>query len=66
MVVEAGGMMIFGAAPARRVRLPWGNHSINFNTINANGLTIMRRAIAWAIGENPPARAWKMVSWKEY
>lgn len=66
MVVEAGHMMIFGPAPARRVRLPWGNHSIDFNTINANGLTIMRRAIAWAIGENPPVRAWKMVSWKEY
>jgi hypothetical protein len=66
MAVETGQMLIFGPAPARRVRLPWGNHSINFNTINENGLTIMRRAIEWAIGDNPPNRALKMVSWKEY
>jgi hypothetical protein len=65
MVVEAGQLLIFGPAPARRVRLPWGNHSIDFNTINQNGLTIMRRAIEWALGDNPPNRALKMASWKE-
>jgi hypothetical protein len=29
-------------------------------------LIVMRRAIEWAIGDNPPNRALKMVSRKEY
>ncbi len=65
MVVEAGHALIFGPAPARRVRLPWGNHSIDFNTINQNGLTIMRRAIEWAVGDNPRNRALMIASWRE-
>jgi hypothetical protein len=66
MAVDAGQALIFGPAPARRVRLPWGNHSINFNTINQNGLTIMRRAIEWAIGDNPANRALMIASWREF
>lgn len=65
MVIEKGHALIFGLAPARRVRLPWGNHSIDFNTINQNGLTIMRRAIEWAVGDNPANRPLRVVTWKE-
>ncbi len=38
-----------GTAKGRRVQLPWGD-STNFdtNSLNTDGLTIMRRAIAWA------------------
>lgn len=54
MVVEAGDELYgIGPAAARRVRLPWGNHSIDFNTINASGLLIMQRAISWAASNNP-------------
>ncbi len=54
IVVEKGDMLMTSLmAPGRRVRLPWGNHSIDFNTINANGLEIMKRAVGWAAAGNP-------------
>ncbi len=55
MVIERGDLTKDNVpAPARRVRLPWANHSLDFNTINAIGQTIMRRAVCWAGSNNPP------------
>jgi fibro-slime domain-containing protein len=56
MVVERGALLKDGdPAPARRVRLPWGNLSVDFNTSNAIGLQLMERAVCWAASNNPPA-----------
>lgn len=37
-----------GNAAGRRVGLPWGGSTFDFNTLNSNGKTLMRRAIEWA------------------
>ncbi len=37
-----------GTAAARRVQLPWGGPGFDINALDANGLTIMQRAIEWA------------------
>jgi len=39
-----------GSAANRRVQLPWGGDTFDFNTLNADGQTIMQRAIEWAAG----------------
>jgi len=55
IAVGFDGVLSTGAAaPARRVSLPWGKDAtfgmgtFNFNDVNDNGLSIMRRAITWA------------------
>lgn len=54
MVIETGDERYsLGPAPARRVELPWGNHSIDFNTINPAGLLMMRRCVSWGADGNP-------------
>ncbi len=48
-VVEAGAQLYDGSSAAdRRVHLPWGDDSFDFNALNPNGQTIMKRAIEWA------------------
>lgn len=49
-VIDAGGAVYTGGpAPSRRVGLPWaGKISFDFNKVNSDGLTLMRRAIKWA------------------
>jgi Tfp pilus assembly protein PilX len=37
-----------GIAAGRRVLLPWGGDAHDINTLNADGLTIMQRALEWA------------------
>ena len=37
-----------GTAPARRVSLPWGDQTFDFNDLTPDALTLMRRAIIWA------------------
>lgn len=56
-VLESGAQLYGGGvAPARRVQLPWGTGTFDINALNADGLTIMKRAIEWAAGqEEPPA-----------
>ena len=39
-----------GFAAGRRVALPWGASNFDINSLNANGLTIIQRAIEWAAG----------------
>ena len=34
-------------APARRVMLPWGFSGFDFNSLTADGQTILKRALAW-------------------
>lgn len=41
-----------GTAEGRRVQLPWGGDNFDFNTLNADGQTIMRRAIEWAASDS--------------
>jgi len=49
-VIETGGSLYAGGSAAgRRVQLPWGP-GFDFNALNSNGLTIMRRALDWAAG----------------
>ena len=59
VVIELGGEMAGGGpAPARRVKLPFETIS----TLNANGQTLMRRAIEWAAGSSgAPPNAQKLL-----
>ncbi len=48
-VIETGGGMVTSdPAAGRRVQLPWGNAGFDFNALNADGQTLMKRAIEWA------------------
>ena len=42
-----------GAAPGRRVQLPWAAAAFDFNALTEDGRTIMKRAIEWAAGLEP-------------
>jgi hypothetical protein len=48
--IESGAALYeSGTAAARRVALPWGFEStFDFQTVNADGLRLMRRAVVWA------------------
>jgi hypothetical protein len=50
--VEAGAALATSGnfAAGRRVQLPWGFDGFDFNALNADGQTIMQRAIEWAGG----------------
>jgi hypothetical protein len=51
IAVRQGGTLMGGSVAAgRRVMLPWGDANQEFSNLNANGLTIMRRALEWAMG----------------
>ncbi len=39
-----------GTAAGRRVMLPWGDTGFDFNSLNADAITIMQRATDWAAG----------------
>ena len=39
-----------GTTPARRVFLPWGGSGFDFNSLNADALTIFERSFEWAMG----------------
>jgi hypothetical protein len=51
-VVEAGANLVGGGpAAGRRVKLPWGSTgAFDFESLNPDGQTIMRRAIEWGAG----------------
>lgn len=38
--------------PGRRVKLPWGRLGFNFNALNANGKSILKRSLYWAAQPN--------------
>jgi len=40
--------------PGRRVMLPWGQPTFDFNALNADGQKVMLRSIAWAAGLDTP------------
>ena len=53
-VIETGGELFGGGnAAGRRVLLPWGDASFDVTALNADGLTLMQRAIEWAEGAGP-------------
>ena len=53
VALESGGSLWdSGTAPGRRVQVPWGD---NFSALNADGQTLMRRAIEWAATPPPPS-----------
>ena len=55
VVIAAGDALLGdGVAAGRRVHLPWGNNAFDVNLLNANGETLMRRAIEWAAGAGGP------------
>jgi len=45
-----GALYGVGKAAGRRVVLPFGGDSFDFNQLNANGLTIVQRSVEWAAG----------------
>lgn len=47
--LDAGGF-----AAGRRVQLPWGAAGFDINTLDADGQTIMKRAIEWAASKEQP------------
>jgi K319-like protein len=48
-VIETGGELAGGGTAAgRRVQLPWGDGTFNFNALTVDGTIIMKRAIEWA------------------
>jgi hypothetical protein len=50
-VIETGDALdISGTAAGRRMQLPWGGGTFDINQLNADGQTIMQRAIEWAEG----------------
>ncbi len=50
-VINAGGSLASGGTAAgRRVQLPWGDVTFDVAALNADGQTIMQRAIEWAEG----------------
>jgi hypothetical protein len=55
-VIDLGGELSGGGTAAgRRVQLPWGTESFDINALNADGQTIMKRAIEWAAGQEEGA-----------
>jgi hypothetical protein len=48
VIETGGGLSGGGTAAGRRVQLPWGDATFDFNALTADGLTIMKRAIEWA------------------
>jgi hypothetical protein len=49
--IETGGALYGGGTAAgRRVLLPWGDAALDVNALNADGQTLMQRAIEWAEG----------------
>lgn len=51
VAIRAGGTLMNGSlAAGRRVMLPWGHEDQEFNHLNSNGLTILRRSLEWAMG----------------
>ncbi|HZZ72519.1 MAG TPA: LamG domain-containing protein [Pirellulales bacterium] len=50
-VIEMGGKLNDSTiAAGRRVQLPWGSSTFDFSKLNADGLTLLGRALAWAGG----------------
>ena len=48
-VIEVGGELSGGGTAAgRRVQLPWGDSDFDISALNAEGRSIMKRAIEWA------------------
>ncbi len=49
-IIDTGGDLYGGGmAAGRRVQLPWGRTGFDINALNADGLTLMRRAIEWGV-----------------
>lgn len=52
-VLETGDSLYGGGTAAgRRVKLPWASSGFDTNALNADGQTLLRRAIEWASGAN--------------
>jgi hypothetical protein len=63
-VIETGSTLkgVGGIAAARRAFLPWGGLGFDFSALNADGQTIMQRAIEWA--SSSPGLAGPIAHWK--
>ncbi|MGB5538984.1 MAG: DNRLRE domain-containing protein, partial [Gammaproteobacteria bacterium] len=63
--VEAGADVIAGrTAAGRRVQLPWGGDNFDVNHLNADGLTLMKRAIEWGAGAGTGGPTGPVAHWK--
>jgi hypothetical protein len=50
-----------GTAAGRRAQLPWGSNTFDVSALNADGQTIMQRAIEWAEGAGAGAAPQKLL-----
>ncbi len=48
LLKDGDGLYGGGAAAGRRVLLPWGGDSFDFNALSADGLILLQRALEWA------------------
>jgi hypothetical protein len=63
VTLEAGDAMFGGGSAAgRRAQLPWGGDNFDVNHLNADGLTILQRALEWGTGVDAPGPIahWKL------
>ena len=67
VVIETGGALYGGGnAAGRRVELPWGRNAFDFNSLNDDGKTIMKRTIEWAAGASSAgATTVTIATWEE-
>lgn len=68
LVIDTGQQLYDGSAsPGKRVMLPFGGSSFNFNKLNANGLTILQRSIEWCLNGASVAELERprYLSWEE-
>ena len=50
VALKRGAEILSGRAAGRRVVLPWGDSDFNIESLNDDGLTMLRRSIEWAAG----------------
>ena len=61
IAIETGGALYGGGSAAgRRVMLPFGGNPFDFNLLNSDGLTIMRRSVEWAAQNNGLVGHWQL------
>ncbi len=60
-VIDTGGALYGGGnAAGRRTFLPWGGSSFDYSLLTADGLTIMQRALEWALQDGSLIGHWTL------
>ena len=60
-VIDTGGALYGGGnAAGRRIFLPWGGSGFDYSLLTADGLTIMQRALEWALQDGSLIGHWTL------